>query len=306
MNKQTKILLTTVVLAGALVIGNAIAKSSSTETNETVATEHANSNTSTVATGSSDATTSATSQNRKTAKPRNREVKAEDCTVGSFDYTPKSKKDGIRLKRTAYTLLYDKDTKLPIWVAWQLAGNHVDGPYGRSGLKFADDMDVPAPRATNMDYVQSGYDRGHMCPSGDNKWSEAAQTESFLYTNCCPQLHNLNAGDWNELEGKCRTWAKKYGSVYIVCGPLLLNKQHKTIGKNKVVVPEAFYKVVLCMQGKPKGIGFIYRNEVGNRKMSSYVNTIDDVERITGIDFFPNLPDDIENEVEAKADLNDW
>ena len=100
------------------------------------------------------------------------------------------------------------------------------------------------PRATNMDYINSGYDRGHICPSGDNKWSEEAQLQSFLYTNCCPQLHNLNAGDWNELEGKCRKWAQQYGGVYIVSGPLLLNKKHKTIGKNKVVVPEAFFKVV--------------------------------------------------------------
>ena len=94
--------------------------------------------------------------------------------------------------------------------------------------------------------------------------------------------------------------------MYIVSGPLLLNKKHKTIGKNKVVVPEAFFKVVLCMEGEPKAIGFIYRNEANNKTMSSYVNTVDDVERLTGLDFFSALPDEVEREVEAKADLADW
>lgn len=224
----------------------------------------------------------------------------------TFDFTPKMKADGIRLERTAYTLLYNKELRLPLWVAWHLTKNHTTGNNKREGLKFMEDEDVPTPRATNMDYVNSGYDRGHMCPSGDNKWSEKAQLESFLYTNCCPQLHTLNAGDWEELESKCRYWARKYGDIYIVCGPVLMNKKHKTIGKSKVVVPEAFYKVVLCMQGTPKGIGFIYRNNLSNKKMSSYVNTIDDVERITGIDFFPALPDNIEKKVEATVNLSDW
>lgn len=212
----------------------------------------------------------------------------------------------MMLKRSAYTLLYNKDTRLPVWVAWHLTKAHTNGQYKREGIKFAEDEDVPTPRATNMDYVNSGYDRGHMCPSGDNKWNEKAQLESFLYTNCCPQLHNLNAGDWEELESQCREWAKAYGDIYIVCGPVLLNKRHKTIGKSKVVVPEAFYKVVLCMKGTPKAIGFIYRNEPNNKTMASYVNTVDEVERITGIDFFPALPDDVEKRVEATADLADW
>lgn len=196
--------------------------------------------------------------------------------------------------------------RIPLWVAWRLTAEHTNGKFQRAGIKFAEDEDVPMPRATNMDYVNSGYDRGHMCPAGDNKWNQTALLESFLYTNCCPQLHSLNAGDWNELEGRCRSWAKKHGEIYIVCGPVLLNKKHKTIGKNKVVVPEAFFKVILCMKDKPKAIGFIMRNETRNTPLSSYVNTVDDIERITGLDFFASLPDDIEKEVEATADINVW
>ena len=119
--------------------------------------------------------------------------------------------------------------------------------------------------------------------------------ESFLYTNCCPQDRSFNSGVWNEIEIKCRRWAEKYGNVYIVCGPILYHREHKTIGENKVVVPEAFFKVVICyINGKPEGIGFICKNEKEGKKASSYVNTIHEVERITGFTFFPLLPKEFE------------
>jgi DNA/RNA non-specific endonuclease len=210
------------------------------------------------------------------------------------------------LKRVAYTASYNSDLRIPNWVAWQLTGGHTEGKNKRAGVKFQEDTDVPLPRAVDFDYVRSGYDRGHLCPSADNRWDATAQEQSFLLTNVCPQDHNLNVGDWHELENLCRKWAKTYGSIYIVAGPVLLKGKHKTIGKNKVTVPEAFFKVVLCMEGKPKAIGFIYRNESGNRPKSYYVNTIDDVERITGIDFFPALPDDVEKAVEATCNLEEW
>ena len=210
------------------------------------------------------------------------------------------------LKRVAYTASYNSDLRIPNWVAWQLTGAHTDGKNKRAGVKFQEDTDVPLPRAVDFDYVRSGYDRGHLCPSADNRWDATAQEQSFLLTNVCPQDHNLNVGDWHELENLCRKWAKTYGSIYIVAGPVLLKGKHKTIGKNKVTVPEAFFKVVLCMEGEPKAIGFIYRNESGNRPKSYYVNTIDDVERITGIDFFPALPDNVEKAVEATCNLEEW
>ena len=127
-----------------------------------------------------------------------------------------------------------------------------------------------------------------------------------MLTNICPQHESLNSGLWNVIERDCRKWAKKYGEVYIVCGPVLLNKEHETIGKNKVVVPEAFFKVILRLNPKPAAIGFLVRNNEGKKKRDQYINTVDDVERITGIDFFPALPDSLENVVEAYANINDW
>lgn len=230
-------------------------------------------------------------------------AEADDKLV--MQTSPKGTPEQI-LKRTGYVASYNKTTLLPNWVAWHLTAERTEGSAKRSGVDFAEDTEVPEPRATDWDYYNSGYDRGHMCPAADNKWSKKAMEESFLFTNMCPQNGNLNRGDWNEMEMACRKWAKKYGDLYIVCGPILYKGKHKTIGKNKVVVPEAFFKVVLRTGDDPQAIGFIYKNTSGNRPKDSYVNTVDEVERITGIDFFSSLPDDVEKNVEATADIANW
>lgn len=213
----------------------------------------------------------------------------------------------IVLRRVGYTVSYNSRTRQPNWVAWQLTPMRTKGGNDRKDYKFTPDDDVPAPRAEDSDYRSSGYDRGHMCPAGDNKWKAEAMRQSFLFSNICPQAPSLNRGDWNEMELACRRWAKKYGSVYVVCGPVFYKKsRRKTIGRNKVAVPDAFFKVLLCTEGTPKAIGFIYKNTDGNRPMGDYVNTVDEVERITGYDFFPSLPDKVENKVEATCDLEQW
>ena len=211
----------------------------------------------------------------------------------------------LLIKRKAYTVSYNKDTRCPNWVAWYLTAAHADGEWARSN-DYREDNNVPTPRATNDDYRGSSWSRGHMCPAGDNKWDADAMSETFLLSNMCPQDRSLNSGLWNRVENDCRKWAKKYGGVYIACGPLYYNKDHEVIGYNKVVVPEAFFKVILCLEGKPKAIGFVVKNNGGTKKKDSYVNTVDDIERLTGMDFFSELPDEIENVVEANADLHAW
>lgn len=210
------------------------------------------------------------------------------------------------LHRAGYTASYNHELKLPNWVAWHLTADHTNGPFKRKGRAFTEDEEVEEPRANTYDYQRSGYDRGHMCPSADNRWSEQAQADCFLLTNICPQLHALNDGDWRILEEQCRDWADDWGDLYIVCGPVLTRQRHKRIGKNKVTVPEAFFKVIVCLRGEPRGIGFIYRNDARRRLQTQYVNSIDEVERITGIDFFASLPDQIEDKVESQARLEDW
>jgi endonuclease G len=216
--------------------------------------------------------------------------------------------DGISeqiIRKSSYIVSYNKDTKIPNWVAWHLTAEHTDGPYMRMS-NYYEEESVSSPRATIDDYRGSGWSRGHMCPAGDNKWNETAMYESFSLVNVCPQNANLNSGLWNSLESDCRRWARRYGDIYIVCGPVFLNREHETIGVNDVFVPEAFFKVVLCLNGIPKGLGVIVRNTDGNRKRDLYYNSIDQVERITGIDFFPTLPDELKDSIESNVDMNLW
>lgn len=209
------------------------------------------------------------------------------------------------IRKTSYLVSYNKDTKIPNWVAWHLTAEHTDGPHKRMS-SFYEEESVASPRATIDDYRGSGWSRGHMCPAGDNKWNETAMYESFSLVNVCPQNAKLNSGLWNSLEIDCRRWANRFGDIYIVCGPVFLNREHETIGVNEVFVPEAFFKVVLCLNGSPKALGVIVRNTDGNRKRDLYYNTIDQVEHITGYDFFPALLDEIEEQVESEVDINDW
>ncbi len=212
----------------------------------------------------------------------------------------------IILRRKGYTVSYNPATKLPNWVAWHLTADHLTGSHKRNGVAFHEDEDVPEPRVDTYDYVRSGYDRGHMCPAADNKWDALAMEQSFLMTNICPQNHVLNIGDWNNLETQCRQWAEQYGDLYIVCGPILYKGKHKTIGQHKVVVPEAFFKVLLRTGQSPQAIGFVYRNNAKRHPWGDYVNSVDEVERITGFDFFAALPDSVERLVEQQYNADEW
>ncbi len=219
---------------------------------------------------------------------------------------PASVDGEILLRRMGYTVSYNPTTREPNWVAWYLSAKRLDGDASRSGVEFREDESVPEPRATTWDYYRSRFDRGHQCPAGDNKWSQEAMEESFLLTNICPQNPKLNKYEWNRLESQCRDWAKEYGGVYVACGPIFSAGSKKTIGENRVKVPTAFFKVVLCTVGTPKAIGFIYQNIGDKQDYRSCVRSVDEIEALTGYDFFHLLDDATEKKVEAEANIDDW
>ena len=217
--------------------------------------------------------------------------------------------EGLLLRRTAYVTAYDAQRLTPMWVGWTLTAAHTDGPHERKGHKFYEDTDVPEPRALYSDIRESecGYQRGHMCPAADNKWSRQAQDESFLMTNICPQNGDLNGRDWKALEDACRTWATRWGTVHIVCGPIYRRKRPHRVGAHRIAVPDAFFKVVLTGSGSDaRCIGFVYDNVAGHKPMASYACSVDDVEERTGLDFFSALPDDVEAAIEVRCDVDQW
>lgn len=146
-----------------------------------------------------------------------------------------------------------------------------------------------------------------MCPSADQKWSADAMRDCFVMTNMTPQDHALNAGAWATLEKKERVWAQRDSALVIVAGPIYSTTDKERIGDTGVLVPAAFFKVLLAPYlDRPRAIGFIYPNSKAPGNMADYAVSVDRVEELTGLDFFYALPDEIETEVESKYSFNDW
>lgn len=210
------------------------------------------------------------------------------------------------IEHIGYTVSYNQKRRNPNWVAYELTAEEVLGDEERSD-DFIPDPEVRGRQATDEDYKKSGWDRGHLAPAADMKWSKQAMTESFYLSNISPQNNNLNRGVWKSIEELTRENATRYGKVLVVTGPVFTTgKGLGSIGHNKVAIPNSFFKVLLIDNGGYRGIGFYCKNVAGRKRLSSYAMSIDSIEEITGIDFFPTLPDDIENSVEKEFDWNVW
>ena len=204
-----------------------------------------------------------------------------------------------------FRVSFNKNNHTPNWVAWELLGSEVDGPVSRSNNFWQDESVDGCP--SNYDYSGSGYDRGHLCPAADQKWSQKAMEDCFVMSNMAPQDHALNAGAWNTLENKERNWAKRDSAIVIIAGPIYKKADTEKIGDTKVRVPSAFFKVIIAPYvDNPRGIGFVYPNMSSPGNMADYAMSIDDVEQLTGIDFFFNLPDDLENRIESTYSFKEW
>lgn len=204
-----------------------------------------------------------------------------------------------------FRISFNAGNHTPNWVAWELLATETDGGYSRSN-KFWTDFDVEGCPGSK-DYTNSGFDRGHMCPAGDNKSTKEMMQESFVMTNICPQAGALNKRAWKKLEEQCREWARRDSALIIVCGPVYRDKDTKRLGETGVRVPSAFFKAIIAPYVEnPRGIGFIFPNMLSPGNMFSYAMPIDKIEEITGFDFFHQLPDDIENTIESKIEVRQW
>lgn len=207
---------------------------------------------------------------------------------------------------TGFTVSFNPEAHQPNYVAWELTADETDGQISRSD-EFAPDPDVKGC-PTLADYRRSGFDRGHMIPAADVKWSPEAMRQSHLLTNITPQDHKLNAGPWATLEANCRSWARRDSAIIIISGPVLSDRMPRTIGSdNTIPVPERFFKVILSpYTNPPRGIAFIMPNGAVSGGVQAAATTIDNIEAITGYDFFSALPDEIENEVESQCEYHVW
>ena len=245
-------------------------------------------------------------KNKQTTNPK-KETSAYTFQGGAEIPRLKNKQKEQVIKHEGYTVSYNSEYRIANWVAYELTATEAKSKKTERSNKFVPDPQVKGSTAMNEDYTRSGYDRGHLAPAGDMKWSAKAMRESFYLSNICPQKPKLNRGIWKDLEEQCRLWALDNGSLLIVTGPVITGDM-KRLGKNRVAIPKAFYKV-LCYHTEKgyKGIGFLFENrDYKDNSLKSMAIPIDSVEKATGIDFFPSIPDDQENEMEAAVDWSRW
>ena len=210
------------------------------------------------------------------------------------------------IEHTGYILSYNEEAEQPSYVSYELTREEVYGALDRAD-NFREDKSVKSGSATLSDYKGSGYDRGHLAPAADFKWSEEAMSDTFYLSNMSPQVPAFNRGIWGDLEAIVRQIAVDNEKIYVVTGPVLTDGPYKTIGKNKVAVPNQYYKVILDYTDPDiKAIGFVLPNSDKTEKIESYVMSVDDVEEITGLDFFYQLPDDEEEVIESNVDITKW
>jgi endonuclease G, mitochondrial len=220
----------------------------------------------------------------------------------SFDFFPSSTTRSI-YKHEGYAFSYVERHEQAEWVAYYLEKNDFT-PVSYKRPFFNQDPLVLTKSADWRNYKNSGYNKGHLCPAGDRKKTYKLYKETFYTSNASPQLHNFNAGVWNRLEQKTRYWAEKYNGIYVITGGVLKNDL-KTIGKEKVSVPNYFYKILLTKDGKNM-IGFLLPHKKSEKALYEFVVSVDSIEKLTGIDFFPNLKDEIENSLEANSNYKKW
>lgn len=222
----------------------------------------------------------------------------------NFDYLPTSTTNQI-VNHEYYSLSYNEKYEQAEWVAYELKKSYIKNndfkrPY------FIEDSKVKTGSADWRNYKNSSYDKGHLCPAGDMEFSINAYNDTFFTSNISPQDHSFNAGIWNRLEQKVRYWATKYDGVFVITGGVL-EPNLKTIGKEKVLVPNYFYKIILDnSNGEVKAIAFLMQNKKSDRPLYEFVVSIDSLEKMTGIDFFPKLDDRTENRIEKSSDYKAW
>jgi endonuclease G len=221
-------------------------------------------------------------------------------------YLPSSR--GQIVHHTYYSLSYIERNEQPEWTAYIMDRKMLNVPNLERYKHFAPDYQVSTRSAFHRDYNNSGFTRGHLVPAGDMAFDTIAMRESFYMSNMSPQLRAFNNGIWKELEENIRDWTYKAEQLYIITGPIF-NGVRKTIGReNKIAVPNAFFKVLMDYKNpEHKAIAFIIPHEMSDRRLEEFMVTIDQVEILTGIDFFNDLINDAEEEkLESQIDKTKW
>ena len=224
-------------------------------------------------------------------------------TMHAQEWLPAS--SGEVIHHQYFSLSYMEAHEQAEWVAYELTAAKAQGPNKRIN-DYREDPTIPTGSALLSDYKGSGFDRGHLMPAADAKFDPLAMSESFYLSNMSPQRNSFNGGIWNVLENRVRKWAGAKQHLYIVTGPVLSSFEGK-IGQSGVSIPAYFYKALLQIhEGDTSIIAFVLPNQQSSQPLSTFVVSVDSVEKLTGIDMYPFLPDEAEDRLEASTSTNGW
>ena len=209
-----------------------------------------------------------------------------------------------QVTHSLFTLSYHEGYELASWVAWQVTPEQAKAT-GTCKEKFSEDPGVTTETSSPKDYRDAGFIMAQLAPPEDMFTSPKAVEETFLMSNVVPQKPAFNKYIWKTNEKLVREWAKEGHTLYVVAGPVLTDAPFGTFGGNKVSIPVRYFKAVLDADGA-RAIGFVFRNSVSTGTPKSFAVSVDELEKITGIDFFPALSDDVENATESSNDFAKW
>jgi endonuclease G len=222
------------------------------------------------------------------------------------DLSPNGEFDNI-INHSYFKLSYSEDHEQAEWVIYTLEGRSLNPSISRTN-NFRPDPKVNSGSAQLDDYKGSGFDRGHLVPAADMKYSNLSMSESFYMSNISPQYPSFNRQIWKKIEKQFRDWSYEYGAIVVVTGPVLNGDFIGYIGENRVAVPRYFYKVAIDPNNLERNIAILIENKGSKESIQNFVISIDELESYTGIDFFYKLDDSLEARIEGVThdDLWNW
>ena len=229
--------------------------------------------------------------------------------LGLLDVILPDNLENQTVRYKAITVYFNKNYRVPNCVAYELTSTMTSmadsrEAENRADYKFERDHDVKGCPDW-WDYKESGYTRGHMAPAMDMRWDKTAMAQCFLMTNICPQLDEMNDGEWRHVEEAVHKWSRTADRLIIFTGPIFSDNMDR-IGKHyDIVVPERFFKVIYS-PNQNRAIAFVMENKPIPNSWTNYATTIDKVEELTGYDFLPSLEDKVEDVIESKENIKDW
>ncbi len=210
------------------------------------------------------------------------------------------------LVRERFVIGYSNAHKQALWSSYNLKAEHLQETEYKRKNRFRKDPLLAAAVVHPGEYANTGYDKGHLIPARDMAFFPVALDESFFMSNISPQSPRFNRGVWKRLESEVRKITLREKDLLVITGPVWSKEQNETMARTDIPVPVAFFKVIFDLTPPEKMIAFVIPHNASRKQPKSFAMTVSQVEKLTGLDFFPELPAEQQRKLESTLDINEW